>query len=85
MALIEQYSFASRSFGQVVTPSEIITVIQSVEGIEAVDLDRLGGKKPFSKPHFRLISNIARWETDTILPAELLLIDQDNIHIALFN
>jgi len=83
-SLIANYNFESRSFGQVVTPSEIIATMQSVEGVVAVDLDKLNGQNPFSAEHFRLVSSIAKWESDAIKPAELLLIDENNIDITLF-
>ncbi len=82
-ALIANYNFESRSFGQVVTPSEVIAIIQSVEGVVAVDLDELGGLSPFAEEHFRLLSNIAVWDGDEIEPAELLLIDEKDIDITL--
>ena len=82
-ALGTAYGFEARTFGQGVTPSELIAVIQSVEGVIAVDLDELGGRNPFSTAHFRLTAKIARWnqETGKALPAELLLIHPDGILI----
>jgi len=80
-ALTEAFSFGSRSFGQGVTPSEVIAVMQQVEGVVYVDLEKLDGKNPFSKDFFLLPARIARWENDTIKPAELLLIDTNNITI----
>lgn len=77
--LLQSYSFDARDFGQSVSPSEIIAVIQSVAGVLAVDLDQLGGKNPFSAAHFRLHSHTARWAGNSILPAELLLIDPNHI------
>lgn len=79
--LVTDFSFASRSFGQVVTPSEVIATIQSVEGVIAVDLDEIGGQDPFSTPHFALVSRKARWVGLAIEPAELLLIDPEGIEI----
>lgn len=40
-ALLDAFSFAQRSFGQPVAAAEVITVIQAVTGVIAVDLDRL--------------------------------------------
>ena len=40
-ALRETFAFARRAFGQSVTAAEVITALQSVRGVEAVDLDRL--------------------------------------------
>jgi hypothetical protein len=40
-ALLESFAFEKRNFGQPVTAAEILTIIQAVEGIEAVDLENL--------------------------------------------
>ncbi|MCB9266202.1 MAG: putative baseplate assembly protein [Lewinellaceae bacterium] len=79
--LLDTFSFNTRVFGQDVTPSEAIAAIQSVDGVLAVDLEEIGGQDPFAGEHFRLVSDIARWDNETILPASLLLIDPDNISI----
>lgn len=81
--LLTSFSFAARSFGQSIRPSEIIAAIQSVEGVIAVDLDKIGGQDPFLIPHFALVSHQARWVAKEIKPAELLLIDPANIEIHL--
>lgn len=79
--LLASFDFNSRSFGQSVTPSEVIAVIQSVTGVVAVDLENIGGQDPFSIPHFALISHKARWAGSIILPAQLLLVDPGSIAI----
>ena len=85
--LISAFSFESRDFGQDVTPSEVIAVIQLVEGVIAVDLDSVNGQDPFDTDmeHFRLPSLNAKWSGATILPAELLLIDENSIEINQMN
>lgn len=80
--LTHTFSFNERKFGQGLTPSEVMAIIQSVAGVISVDLDSINGQSPFSKPHFRLISNVARWQGQEISPAQLLLIDVDNINIS---
>ena len=40
-ALLDQFSFDARSFGQSVPLSEVIAVIQSVPGVVMVDMDDL--------------------------------------------
>jgi predicted phage baseplate assembly protein len=40
-ALLATFDFAHRRFGQGVTPAEVLTVLQSVPGVRAVDLDHL--------------------------------------------
>jgi hypothetical protein len=79
--LVTYFSFTSRHFGQSVTPSEVIAVIQSVEGVVAVDLDIIGDQDPYSVPHFALVSRKAKWSGNEIEPAELLLIDPESIEI----
>lgn len=44
-ALVEALSYDGREFAQVVFPAEIIAVIQSVPGVDYVDLDAVGGIK----------------------------------------
>jgi len=39
--LLKEFAFERREFGQAVTASEVIATIQSVEGVQAVDLDAL--------------------------------------------
>lgn len=79
--LLASFNFTSRSFGQSVMPSEVIAAIQSVAGVVAVDLDQIGGQNPFSSQHFALISRKARWDGNVILPAQLLLVNPENIVI----
>lgn len=40
-ALLSRFDFASRAFGQGVTPAEVVRVLASVKGVRAVDLDRI--------------------------------------------
>lgn len=94
--LQETFSFASRNFGQGVTPSEVIAAIQSVEGIVAVDLDGMATSRdepsvdwdtvtwesPFSSEHFRSEAQQAGWDGSNIQPAELLLIAPEGIKIS---
>jgi hypothetical protein len=40
-ALKEAYAFSKRAFGQAVTAAEVMTILQGVEGVIAVDLDAL--------------------------------------------
>ncbi len=77
--LLEEYAFESRNFGQSIHPSEIISIIHDIEGVVAVKLLLLGGQDPFSTEHYRLQSEIARWSGNSILPAELLVIDENQI------
>lgn len=80
-ALLRAFSFDERALGQAVTSSEVLAVMQAVEGVVAVDLDKLDGADPFAFP--RLPAAIARWSGGNVLPAELLTIDPDNITLSL--
>lgn len=77
IALLDAFSFETRAFGQGVTTSEVLAAMQGVEGVVAVDLDALGGLDPFDVP--RLPARAARWEGGAIQPAELLLVDPEDI------
>ena len=81
--LKEKFSFDARNFGQDVTPAEVITSIQQVEGVVYVDLELLDGHKPFEQgTHYRISSEIARRSGANLLPAQLLIIDSSNISIS---
>jgi hypothetical protein len=80
-ALIEAFSFKNRAFGQAVTESEVVAVMQRVEGVVAVDLDALFFSGNTPKPNPRLPAHIARWESGKIKPAELLTIDPGAIEL----
>jgi predicted phage baseplate assembly protein len=78
-ALTDTFSFMARDFGQDVTPSEVIAVIQSVEGVGFTDLELLNDKDPALMQHFRLTANVATSHDGVMKPAELLTINPDNI------
>lgn len=76
------FSFERRDFGQFVTAAEVLDVIQAVEGVVAVDLDRLerdDAPLTASSPRIILEAKKARRDpaNDRILPAELLLLNPD--------
>ncbi|HEX8246319.1 MAG TPA: putative baseplate assembly protein [Longimicrobium sp.] len=82
-ALRDAFAFAARDFAQPVTGAEVISVIQATPGIVAVDLDKLqlvggpaGGGLPAAKV---LPSALTRFSGTTILPSELLLLDDDGV------
>jgi hypothetical protein len=82
-ALQDTFSFEARDFGQSVSPSEVVAVMQGIEGITAVDLEELGGQDPFTVEHFRLSADTAHWDDQntTIKVAQLLTINPDGIDI----
>ena len=70
-AVTQAYAFNQRAFGQPVTASELIALIQHVEGVVYVDLDSLHCvERPSMKPP--LIAQIAHWENGVIKPADLV-------------
>jgi hypothetical protein len=80
--LIDHFSFEKRSFGQSVAASEVIALIQGVNGAEMVDLDSL---KQESQNGDVLTARTARWDTDinNSHAAELLTIDLQGIELAM--
>jgi len=78
-ALVGAFSFEERSFGQSVTESEVLAVMQGVSGVVAVDLDTLYITNQSAILNSRLIVHVARWQGDMIQLAQLLLIDSAGI------
>jgi hypothetical protein len=75
MALQKTYAFDMRGFGQLVTSAEVITTIQQIEGVIAVDLNALYLFSENVNFNSVLPSQIARVENGNILLAQLLLIN----------
>ncbi len=81
VALQEAFSFANRDFGQPVAMSEVVSVIQGVEGVEAVDVDLLyDGEVGPQEPPLPII--VARPKLQDGIPVPtLLLVDTEGIEI----
>jgi hypothetical protein len=86
-ALRDAFAFAERAFGQPVTAAEVMKVMQEVEGVVAVDLDRLVPDDPPLPPEseqpvavLRAGSAYVR-EDGSAAPAELLLINPAGISL----
>ena len=81
-AVTEKFSFANRAFAQAVTESELVAVMQKVEGVVALDLGGLyfSSEPPKLKP--RLPAQAARWSLNQIMPAELLTINPAGITLS---
>jgi hypothetical protein len=79
-ALENHFSFAGRSFAQVVAASEVIALMQGIHGVEMDDLDFL---KQWSHREPLLPARTAWWDRDTdmINPAQLLTIDVRGIEL----
>jgi predicted phage baseplate assembly protein len=84
-ALQQTFTFASRRFGQGVTKSEVLAAIQAVEGVQAVDLDKLYVVGQSATLQERLTADIAQWDTSVtpavIQAAELLTINSLGIQL----
>ncbi|KPU55474.1 putative baseplate assembly protein [Pseudomonas fluorescens] len=79
-ALGQAFGFAARYYGQPVSGSEVLAVMQRVPGVERVDLDNLRlydglSSSSVAGPDGRLRARGARWQSQQILAAQLLLLD----------
>jgi predicted phage baseplate assembly protein len=75
-ALRAAFSFQRRAFGQAVTAAEVVTVMQAVPGVVAVDLDRLHHVTDDPALASILPAASARWDASSgvVRPAQLLLV-----------
>jgi hypothetical protein len=75
------FGFATRAFGQPVTGSEVLAALQGVAGVIGADLDRLiqvdSGLTVLTSngPDGSIPARSARWQGNSLQPADLLLID----------
>jgi hypothetical protein len=86
LALAAAFAFATRQFGQGVTPAEVIAVLQSVEGVVAVDLDeiwRVDQPAVSAPPDVILESKGPQTSGGARETAELLLISSDPVDVQL--
>ena len=83
-AIEAAFSFAERDFGQVVAASEVVHVAQNVEGVVAVDLERLYRSDVTDVDDEPLLpAAAASWDGTETTKAELLVVDPDSIVIGL--
>jgi predicted phage baseplate assembly protein len=77
------FSFHRRAFGQAVTKSEVYSVIQGVEGVDAVDLDKLYLSSSAATLEERLPARTAGWDqaNSVVRPAELILVNPREIQL----
>ena len=82
-AVLSAFSFRRRSFGQAVTKSELLAVMQAVEGVDAVDLDKLYFSSSGATLQDRLPARTAGWNQShsQVRPAELLLVNPREIQL----
>ena len=74
--LRETFSFKNRQFGQAVNYSEVISVIQQVEGVVAVDIDKLYRSDLPEDITYRIQASMPVSGDGNILAAELITLDQ---------
>lgn len=78
--LREAYSFDARGFTRLVSLSEVVSIVHEVDGVEAVDVDRLYRTAPPNDDptvHDRLLAQLPVLEADGELsPAEILTLDE---------
>jgi predicted phage baseplate assembly protein len=89
--LVDRFSFNERAFGQPVTAAEAVNIIHDIEGVVAVDLERLYVVGETGEPVGALLSSVLPARTarpnpeptgaipQKILQAELLLINESGI------
>jgi hypothetical protein len=83
-SLIEVFSFDNRDFGQPVSAAEVFSVMQSVGGVIAIDLNKLeldNVESDSVSSTTILSSKKARVEEEKILQAELLLLDPEGLKL----
>jgi hypothetical protein len=87
LLLWDKLGFENRQLGQDVTLSEVLSLMQSVPGVDYVDCELLDslGEETLKDPDFgaklslksRVNANLARRVNQDILPAQLLFLSQD--------
>lgn len=82
-SLREKFSFTERAFGQSVNLSEVITVMQNVKGVIAVDVDQLYRSDASPSINDRITAKVPQPSREKPFPAELLTIDQGPIDLKL--
>ncbi|MBI2278254.1 MAG: putative baseplate assembly protein [Dechloromonas sp.] len=86
-ALAASFGFAARAFGEPVSGSEVLAALQGVAGVVGADLDRLVQVSSgltvltVNGPDGRIPARSARWQGDTLQPAELLRLDPTAVNL----
>jgi predicted phage baseplate assembly protein len=81
--LEQRFSFEARAFGQPVSQSEVESAIQGVEGVVAVDLDKLfRTDTPFPVLSPRLFATVPASGDAPLLGAELLTLDRRRLDLS---
>lgn len=80
-ALTRAFEFQRRAFTQPVASSEVVALLQAIEGVKAVDLQALHVQGEPPALHNLLLAQPARWVVDQLQPAQLLLINEFGIDL----
>ncbi|MBK8319393.1 MAG: putative baseplate assembly protein [Betaproteobacteria bacterium] len=86
-ALETAFGFAARAFGQPVSGSEVLAALQDVAGVIGADLDRLiqvnAGLTVLTSngPDGSIPARSARWQGNSLQPADLLLLDPAAVNL----
>jgi len=86
-ALATAFGFGARAFGQPVSGSEVLAALQEVAGVIGADLDRLiqveSGLtvRTSNGPDGSIPARSARWQGNSLQPADLLLLDPAAINL----
>jgi hypothetical protein len=81
--LADAFGFSNRSFGQPMSASELVAVIQEVDGLTYVLLDSFGDSAESSSLTADPIgAQSAAWSGTAIVPAEVLVLDPAQITLS---
>lgn len=82
-ALKNTFAFEKRQFAQAVTASEVIAIIQNIEGVIAVDLDKFYklGQSHTLEQSLTALQARSDPENNGVLPAQLLLLNPAGIQL----
>jgi len=80
-ALVQYFDYAHRNFAQDVSEAEVNAVLQGVDGVDYVDLDSLAFVGGGGLLEGRLEGRPARLDGSAIRPADLLTLNQADVHL----
>jgi hypothetical protein len=81
-SLEKAFSFDVRCYGQPVTQSEVIALIQNVQGVEMVKLEQLSRGTAAGCDDLEAASALWDPATDAVVPAQILVLDKGGVEIA---
>ncbi len=75
-----EFSFENREFGQPVWKSEVITLIQEIDGVISVDVDALYFFENLPSPENVLRASLPQYKSDQFAGAELIMLDPQPVN-----